>query len=63
MTTTTVDYRVLTATDEPALHDLCTGMNHEDRHFRYIGRPPSDYEAVAPRSGTSDSHHGAMDAS
>ena len=62
MTTTTVDYRVLTAADEPAVHDLYTGMDHEDRHFRYIGCPPSDYEAVARALATSDSHHGAMGA-
>ena len=62
MTTTTVDYRVLTAADEPAVHDLYTGMNHEDRNFRYIGCPPSDYEAVARALAGSDSHHAAMGA-
>lgn len=61
-TTSTVDYRALTAADEPAVRALYNGMNHEDRHFRYVGRPPSDYEAVARALATKDSHHGAVGA-
>ena len=59
---TTVDYRALTATDEPAVRELYTGMDHEDRHFRYIGRPPNDYDVVARALVTNDSSHGAMGA-
>ncbi|HEY5852694.1 MAG TPA: GNAT family N-acetyltransferase [Aldersonia sp.] len=59
---TTVDYRPLTADDEPAVRDLYREMANEDTHFRYIGRPPSDYDAIARALTTNDSRHGALGA-